>query len=222
MQSKHAQTSLRPYGRDSGAHWTGRADGQAKPFPHLRAHKRIHPEADRIESSETVRVELDVLPPTVFCGTKPRNQNVSRGTIPRTPLPFFPRAGTDKQIPTPEYAITPNARLNHRREAAGFILRMFQLHDQRPRGVGSMFSSINQQFAKARGDRLMIWLRDRASLKSQRSAPIRKTQIPHRTKSRKARNPAADFPLHRQTPAQSVDNPPASLYNKEKRHRRRQ
>ena len=25
----------------SGAHWTGRADGQAKPFPHLRAHERI-------------------------------------------------------------------------------------------------------------------------------------------------------------------------------------
>ena len=27
----------------------------------------------------------------------------------------------------------PNARLNLRREAAGLVLRMFQLHEQRPR-----------------------------------------------------------------------------------------
>ena len=151
MQSKHAQTSLRPYGRDSGAHWTSRADGQAKPFPHLRAHKRIHPEADRIESSETVRVELDVLPRRFFVGKSPeinmfnvehpRNQNVSRGTIPRTPLSFFPRAGTDNQFPTHKIAITPNARLNHRREAAELVLRMFQLHDQRPREENAMFRS---------------------------------------------------------------------------------
>ncbi len=34
----------------------------------------------------------------------------------------------DFQIPTPENAKTPNARLNLCRKAAGFILRMFQLH----------------------------------------------------------------------------------------------
>ena len=76
-------TSPWPCGSISSAHWAGRADGQAKPFPHLRAHKRIHPEADRIESSETVRVELDVLPRRFFVEQGPENQNVSRGTLPK-------------------------------------------------------------------------------------------------------------------------------------------
>jgi len=43
----------------------------------------------------------------------------------------------DFQIPTPENVKTPNARLNLCRKAAGFILRMFQLHEKRPREVGS-------------------------------------------------------------------------------------
>ncbi|MBQ3862091.1 MAG: hypothetical protein II779_16325 [Clostridia bacterium] len=40
-----------------------------------------------------------------------------------------------------------NARLNHRRKAAGFILRMFRLHEQRPREVDAMFRSscLNRQ-----------------------------------------------------------------------------
>ena len=66
------------------------------------------------------------------------------------PLVSLPRAGKDKQIPTSETATTPNARLNHRREAAGFILRMFQLHEHRPREVDSMFRSSDLQSAKAR------------------------------------------------------------------------
>ena len=41
VQLKHAQTSLRPYGRDSGAHYKGRADGQPKLFFHPRAHAQI-------------------------------------------------------------------------------------------------------------------------------------------------------------------------------------
>ena len=41
VQPKHAQTSLRPYGRDSGAHYKGRADGQPKLFFHPRAHIQI-------------------------------------------------------------------------------------------------------------------------------------------------------------------------------------
>ena len=44
----------------------------------------------------------------------------------------------------------PNARLNLRRKAAGFILRMFQLHEQRPREVDVMFRSSDLQSAKTR------------------------------------------------------------------------
>ncbi|MBQ3860355.1 MAG: hypothetical protein II779_07490, partial [Clostridia bacterium] len=43
-----------------------------------------------------------------------------------------------------------HARLNYRRKAAGFILRMFRLHEYRPRGVVSMFRSSDLQSAKAR------------------------------------------------------------------------
>ena len=57
------------------------------------------------------------------------------------PLFFFPRARIDNQIRNPKHATTPIARLNFCRKAAGFILRMFQLHVQRPREVGFMFRS---------------------------------------------------------------------------------
>ena len=43
-------------------------------------------------------------------------------------MSFLIRARIDKQIQNNEIATTPNARLNLRRKAAGFILRMFQLH----------------------------------------------------------------------------------------------
>ncbi|MBQ3862258.1 MAG: hypothetical protein II779_17175, partial [Clostridia bacterium] len=45
-----------------------------------------------------------------------------------------------------------HARLNHRRKAAGFILRMFLLHEHRPRGVVSMSRASDLQSAKARED----------------------------------------------------------------------
>ncbi|MBQ3860875.1 MAG: hypothetical protein II779_10120, partial [Clostridia bacterium] len=67
---------------------------------------------------------------------------VSRETLSPNPLIFLIRAKIDKQIRTPEDATTLNARLNLRRKAAGFILRMFQLHDHRPREENSMFRSL--------------------------------------------------------------------------------
>ena len=42
VQLKHAQTSLRPHGGDSGAHWAqGRAPLNQNLFPHSRAHAQI-------------------------------------------------------------------------------------------------------------------------------------------------------------------------------------
>ena len=59
----------------------------------------------------------------------------------------------DFQIPTPENAKTPNARLNLCRKAAGFILRMFQLHEHRSRGVAFMFRLVRLESVQAREDR---------------------------------------------------------------------
>ncbi|MBQ5354869.1 MAG: hypothetical protein IIU08_03260, partial [Clostridia bacterium] len=45
-----------------------------------------------------------------------------------------------------------NARLNLRRKAAGLVLRMFQLHQHRPRGVDVMFRLVHSAICKsARG-----------------------------------------------------------------------
>ena len=46
---------------------------------------------------------------------------VSRETMPRNPLLFFPCAGTDEQIPPHERATTPNARLKRRRKATELV-----------------------------------------------------------------------------------------------------
>ena len=78
----------------------------------------------------------------------------------------------DNQIRNSENATTPNARLNLRRKAAGFILRMFQLPEHRPREAASMFRLVRVESEGTRGDRSMFRLNDRASLESQRSAPI--------------------------------------------------
>ena len=45
-----------------------------------------------------------------------------------------------------------HARLNFRRKAAGFILRMFQLHDRRSSAVGSMFRLVISESVQARED----------------------------------------------------------------------
>ncbi|MBQ3637659.1 MAG: hypothetical protein II953_04780, partial [Clostridia bacterium] len=65
-----------------------------------------------------------------------------------------------------------HARLNHRRKAAGFILRMFQLYDRRSSAVGSMFRLVPFESEKLREDRPILRRNDRAFPESQRSAPI--------------------------------------------------
>ena len=91
------------------------------------------------------------------------------------------RARIDNQIRNPENATTPNARLNLCRKAAGFILRMFQLHDHRPREVVFPLRFVRLEFAEAREGRPIPRLNDRASLpslRSGRSAPIQLTKNP--------------------------------------------
>ncbi len=65
-----------------------------------------------------------------------------------------------------------NARLNHRRKAAGFILRMFQLHvgDQAGLPPCSGSSFLNRQKRARMRNRFLI--QADASSESQRSAPI--------------------------------------------------
>ena len=55
-----------------------------------------------------------------------------------------------------------NARLNLCRKAAGFILRMFQLHVRRSSAVGSMFKLVRFESVKAREDRPIYQLHPRA------------------------------------------------------------
>ena len=59
----------------------------------------------------------------------------------RPPLILLIRARIDNQIRDPEIAPTPNARLNLRRKAAGFILRTGSTARRRPREETSMFRS---------------------------------------------------------------------------------
>ena len=56
-----------------------------------------------------------------------------------------------------------NARLNFRRKAEELAPSMFRLTEQRPRGVDAMFGSSNPQSVKARGDRLILRQKGRAS-----------------------------------------------------------
>ncbi len=56
-----------------------------------------------------------------------------------------------------------NARLKLCRKAAGFILRMFQLHVRRSSAVGSIFKLVRFESVKARGDRSIYRLHPRAS-----------------------------------------------------------
>jgi len=82
-----------------------------------------------------------------------------------------------------------HARLNHRRKAAGFILRMFQLHEHRPRGVVSMFRSSDLQSAKAREESEPIFDTETRVP----SIPAERSHIKIQ-KSRNARPPDADKP----------------------------
>ena len=56
-----------------------------------------------------------------------------------------------------------NARLNFCRKAEELAPSMFRLTEQRPRGVDVMFGSSNPQSVKARGDRLILRQKERAS-----------------------------------------------------------
>ena len=79
---------------------------------------------------------------------------------------------------SPVHCPFSNARLNHRRKAAGFILRMFQLPEHRPREVVTPLRLIQPESEQAREDRPIPRLNDRASPESQRSAPIQKNKNP--------------------------------------------
>ena len=57
-------------------------------------------------------------------------------------------------------------------EPAELVLRMFLLHDRRPREGVSMFRLVMSELAKAREDRPIHKLNARASPPLQRSAPI--------------------------------------------------
>jgi len=100
------------------------------------------------------------------------------------------RARIDNQIRNPEIAPTPNARLNHRRKAAGFILRMFQLHKQRPRGVDVMFRSSDLQSAKAREESEAVFDTETRvpsipAQRAERSHTKNQNPAPHITPTRK-------------------------------------
>ena len=119
---------------------------------------------------------------------------VSRETLPPNSLSFLIRARMDNQIRNSENATTPNARLNLRRKAAGFILRMFQLHIWRSSAVGSMFKLVRIESEGTRGDRSMFRLQDRASPESSEALSYKNPIIPHRTP------PAADNSRPKFTP----------------------
>jgi len=78
-------------------------------------------------------------------------------------------------------------------EAAGLVLRMFRLHEQRPREVVSPHRLVRLEFEEACEDRPIPRLNDRASPESQRSAPHSKNR-----KSRNARPPTriSSFLIH--------------------------
>ena len=84
-------------------------------------------------------------------------------------------------------------------EPAELVLRMFQLHDHRPREVVSPHRLVRLEFEEAREDRLIPRLNDRASPESQRSAPIQKNKnsaphAPPKHSHSKTVNPAPHIP----------------------------
>ena len=71
-----------------------------------------------------------------------------------------------------------NARLNHRRKAAGFILRMFQLQKQRPRGVDFILRLGMSESAQAREESGSVFDTEQRVLQNPSEAlPSKKTQI---------------------------------------------
>jgi len=168
-----------PCGSISGAHWAGRADGQAKPFPHLRAHKRIHPEADRIESSETVRVELDVLPRRFFVEQGPENQNVSRGTLPKIKMLHVKQYPETPCLSSPreDRQTDPDIRNRDNAECAPESLHVSASRTQTARGWLHSPLVLSES-ENAREDRPILQLQDRASPESSEALPSLKTQNP--------------------------------------------
>ena len=74
-----------------------------------------------------------------------------------------------------------NARLNHRRKAAGFILRMFQLHDRRSSAVGSMFKLVCLNLSKPAGIAPCFRCKAARLPNPSEALPSQKTHIPRRT-----------------------------------------
>ena len=89
-----------------------------------------------------------------------------------------------------------NARLNHRRKAAGFILRMFQLHDHRPREENAMFRSpcLNRQNLAKIGP--FPGCTPARPLNPSEAFPFKKTKIPHIPPPDADKKPAPVSPPH--------------------------
>ncbi len=161
---------------------TRRADGKLKLFLCPRAHAQIQTDVQtERRDRKTVWAEHRV-------GV--RRPNVSRETIGKK----------DCSTLSPLYA-----RLNHRRKAAGFILRMFRLSEHRPRGVDAMFRSSRLNLSKSakegetvfdtetRAQRRILFHPIKPSFSAKtKSRPCRnaghiKPSFPHRTSSRPRR-----------------------------------
>ena len=92
----------------------------------------------------------------------------------------------------PPHIVPFHARLNLCRKAAGFILRMFQLHEHRPREVDSMFRSSDLQSAKAREESEPVFDTEQRVL----SIPAKRSH-PKKRKFRTSPHPGEDFLLRR-------------------------
>ena len=96
-------------------------------------------------------------------------KNVSRETTGPKALLFLIRARSDFQIPTPENATTPNARLNLCRKASttASVRQTLSAHvstaRRRPREVGFILRLVRSESEQARGDRPIYRLQNRAS-----------------------------------------------------------
>jgi len=164
------------------------ADGTSRNIEPTRLDRRSAVEPVRRQMSDAPTQSC--WPPAAFQARIEKGQSagdrddVSRETMPPNPVPFFTRARSDKQIPPYKNANNAECATESPAEPAGFILRMFRLHDRRPRGVIFPLRLVRSEAETARGDRQILRLQVRASLRFQRSAPIPKTQIPCRTPSR--------------------------------------
>ena len=101
--------------------------------------------------------------------------------MPRKALIFLTCAGIDFQIPIHENANNAECATESPAEPAGFILRMFQLPEQRPREAASMFRLVRVESERTRGDRSMFRLQDCAFPESSEALPYKNPKIPHRT-----------------------------------------